>query len=327
MNLLMKLSIASAVFAVALVCHGGKELPKPPLYNSQKIVSADKLKAGLEGEIDAKDVAGKFRQCCVGDYKVVDEQTVFRISYDSENLYLQVHCNEPEVANLKTAAFQRDGKLWEDDCVEIFISTNEKGRPYCQFIVNSAGVFFDARSDFGGKGEKQLWNSGAKTKAVKGGDWWGILLAVPWADLDVKDPDGSLLRINVCRTRKVSGTGQFSAWSPTRGGYHAPDRFGFVILGSLKDNLQKLLRLQTPTIVKGMELIDSKLKKNPAIKAVFDEKARKLNEKWQTLKRDIEAAPDNMSQADWLKLKETLNEIVNGVKNMNNEIDFEIVLQ
>jgi cellulose/xylan binding protein with CBM9 domain len=326
MNLFVKFFIMPAIIAAILptIAYSGEKKVELPLYNSFKIDNPQKWEAGLESKTGAKDVASGFRQCYSSEHKVVEEQTSFKITYDAKNLYLQVHCDEPQIKNLKTTVTQRDGKLWNDDCVEIFISKEVKGRPYYQFIVNSAGALFDSSSR---KGEKKGWNSDTVVKVAKGSNWWGVLLAIPWIDLGIKDPDASQIRANICRTRRVTGGVQLSAWSPTEKGYHAPERFGYVIFGSLKDSLMKSWLAQAPVVEKEMTQINRKLEDNPTIKAQSSEKFNRLSKRWKEFSQKTKAAPEHMPVPDWEQFNQELSKIVLASKQLNIEIDFEIVLQ
>ena len=157
-----------------------------------------------------------------------DRQTKFptevRLAYDSANLYLAFRCHEPNLAGLITKASGRDGKVWEDDSVEIFIDTNLDRNTYYQFIFNADCVAYD------GLGWNAKWNGQHNAKTDRQVDAWTLELAIPWATIGLKTPEsGTKLGLEIVR-RRVQTPRELTHWSPTRAGNHVPAQFGTVIL-------------------------------------------------------------------------------------------------
>ena len=72
------------------------------------------------------------------------KQTLFKIGYNAEALYIGIKCEEPEIKKIR--AKLKDGEdLWTEDGIEIFIRKDEylyysKGaEKYYQFVVNAIG--------------------------------------------------------------------------------------------------------------------------------------------------------------------------------------------
>ena len=97
--------------------------------------------------------------------------TTARVLFDATTLYVGFHCAETDTDGLKADETQRDGGVWKDDSVEVFI-TGDIRTGYYHFSVNPAGTLFDAKCT-GQKRDDTSYNSGAKVKTstVKGKAW------------------------------------------------------------------------------------------------------------------------------------------------------------
>ena len=130
---------------------------------------------------------------------------------------------------------KRDGEIWVDDCIEVFISPLPEGRPYCHLAVNSRAVLFDQSV---GRDSEEMnfdWNSATRVEARVGKKAWEMAMAVPLADVMGLDPKskrgralrrGETWRVNVCR--EFQRGPKLFCWSPTFGGFHTPERYGYV---------------------------------------------------------------------------------------------------
>ncbi|MDP6506231.1 MAG: sugar-binding protein, partial [Planctomycetota bacterium] len=68
-------------------------------------------------------------------------QTEVKACFDGGALYFAIVCLDPSSPKLKAKYDRRDGPLWEDDAIEIFINPDD--RTYYQFILNSKGARCD----------------------------------------------------------------------------------------------------------------------------------------------------------------------------------------
>ena len=112
----------------------------------------------------------------------------------------------------------RDGSVWEDDSIELFLDPGHTHQRYFQLVGNAAGACLDARE------RDAAWNAdwSFAARRVEGG--WEGEFAIPFASLGVAAPaEGAVWGLNVCVN--VHGQGGFS-WSPLQQGYHEPGRFG-----------------------------------------------------------------------------------------------------
>ncbi len=93
-------------------------------------------------------------------------------------LLFRVCCQEPTPTQIIAHALLRDGKVWNDDCFEIFIDAQRSAAAYYQIIVNAAGAIYDAN------GRDTTWNpEGLQSAVWKDEHEWGFELAIPFIDL------------------------------------------------------------------------------------------------------------------------------------------------
>ena len=147
------------------------------------------------------------------------------VTYDADQLYVAYRCHEPDMSSLVIqGSAERDGKVYNGDSVELWVTPNADVRPFYQFIINADNFVFDRRDlnpeDFDG-----TWRSAASKRR---GDWQ-VELAIPWKDLGIEIPaPGTVLRANLNRVRRgrpdqirrwrADGRGglgsELSSWTP-----------------------------------------------------------------------------------------------------------------
>ncbi|MBN2310025.1 MAG: DUF4091 domain-containing protein [Candidatus Hydrogenedentes bacterium] len=152
----------------------------------------------------------------------VDVQSSVRTAWDEQALYVAFACTEPYLERLVANTTERDGAVWTDDCVELFLRPNGEGG-YVHLMVNSAGVLRDE----GREGHE--WNSAALAAADVPGlegspEGWTAELAIPWADLGGPPAPGNTWTGNFTRARRTDGT-TYSCWNWTAGPFHNTARF------------------------------------------------------------------------------------------------------
>jgi len=156
-------------------------------------------------------------------------QTVVRVAYDAAALYVAIEAGEPCPGGLVTNCKSRDGAVWMDDSLEVFVSSALTGKPYFQFVTNSASVLFDSQDgNYGWNGE---WTAAAQVQ----GKSWIAEFAIPWRTLAVPPPQsGDAWRLNVCRERQAAPrtpgkVAELSSWSPCLAQFHEPEHYGYVL--------------------------------------------------------------------------------------------------
>jgi hypothetical protein len=129
--------------------------------------------------------------------------TTARVLLDGRFLYAGFDCAEPDTASLRKETTDRDGRVWEDDCVEVFVMP-DPDLGYKHIAVNARGTVMD-QSCAGGK-QDLSWNGGVKAAvAVEDGQRWTVTLSVPLKDLEAYVGENVSWRINLTRTRPARG--------------------------------------------------------------------------------------------------------------------------
>jgi hypothetical protein len=128
---------------------------------------------------------------------------------------------------LKFNATEHDGPVFNDDSVELFISTQSTdagAAAYFHFALNVLGTKYERKS--GG-----AWNGKWECATGREPGAWTAEAAIPFSILGIKTPaPGTTWRANFCRNRTASGVMENLTWSPTYGPYHTPSRFGLLTL-------------------------------------------------------------------------------------------------
>jgi len=146
------------------------------------------------------------------------------IGFDDQALYLGLTVPLPGGGPPRTETRTRDGSVWNDDAIEIFLDPRPDHRTCYQFVVNAAGVQADLlNQDLSWDGE---WS--ARTAVATGA--WCMEAAIPWATLGLEGPPeseeiGFNLGWDCPRPAPVIGS-----WTPLTGSFHQPEKFGHLLL-------------------------------------------------------------------------------------------------
>jgi hypothetical protein len=224
----------------------------------QQHARTDVYRAASPIVIDAKlDEPAWQRASSVGDFHFLPpqdsdkQQTVARLLWDDENLYVGYYCIDKRISAYVT---ERHGPVSRDDCVEIFLSPNpDKVRNYYTFEINAIGTMLNRcrtdwwtgpptwepdsvryRTSFHGRPNKD---------PSPNDDHWIVEIAVPLRNFardaaHTPPRDGDVWRLNLHRLEGLSNTDPqsrpragLSLWSPFPDdvrSFHSPDWFGWV---------------------------------------------------------------------------------------------------
>lgn len=168
-----------------------------------------------------------------------------RMLWDDDNLYVAFEVSDDFVKN---TIRERDGHLWEQDAVEVFLDPGSDGRNYFELQVSPTGQIFDTRYDTRRQPQPfgdVAWNSRARARVEVRGtanddeadEGYTAEIAIPWAGLRAGDPApakpeaGEAWSVNfyVMDARPEGQAQRAAGWSPTHeGDFHVPNRFGRV---------------------------------------------------------------------------------------------------
>jgi hypothetical protein len=128
----------------------------------------------------------------------------------------------------------RDGPLWEEEVVEVFIDPVGDARSYFEFEVNPLNTVLDLvlRQNRSGWKKDVAWDcEGFRSSVQRTDTGWNAEFAIPFGSITAELPViGAEWRVNFCRIdRPMDLPRELSAWSPTLlATFHELRRFGRV---------------------------------------------------------------------------------------------------
>lgn len=142
------------------------------------------------------------------------------IACDAGHIYAAFRCRLKPGDALTANVKERDGQVWLDDDVELFLNPKGDYADYIQFVVNPLGTRYESQRTNAG------WNAEWEAKTKVSPEEWTAEISIPISqvpvDFSVSDEWGA----NFCRSDKVAK--EASSWSCVFGGFHSPERFGLV---------------------------------------------------------------------------------------------------
>ncbi|MFO7947904.1 MAG: DUF4838 domain-containing protein [Armatimonadota bacterium] len=153
-----------------------------------------------------------------GSMEPAEYSTIFHLAHDAQNLYIAVECFQ-ETSEIAPEATLRDGDVWRDNGVEIFIRSAKHPETWAHFALNAAGGLYDRWDD--GSGSDLSYDFNCDWAAEIHPDRWTAELRVPLAEMQIDPDESRLLRINVVRN-VVTKPREIGTWYPEPwGGAHA----------------------------------------------------------------------------------------------------------
>ncbi|MEW6752362.1 MAG: HEAT repeat domain-containing protein [Candidatus Latescibacterota bacterium] len=141
-------------------------------------------------------------------------------------LGLQAWDEHPDSLVVKTR--ERDGSVWFEDMVEIYVDASLDHRSYVHLGANSIGVLADAWHPDGLQSGEPDWNAEATFATHVGADHWSLEGAIRLGQAHLPRPrPGEIWGFNVVRVFRGS---EFTQWKRTYGwSAHTPDDFGLLV--------------------------------------------------------------------------------------------------
>jgi len=160
------------------------------------------------------------------------QPTEVRILRLQDQLIIEFDCTDRTVAATLT---RRDGPLWQEDVVEVFLDPIGDGLSYFEIEVNPLNTICDLvlRRSLSGWKKEFAWDcEGLRTETRTLAHGWSARLQVPFLSIAPSIPaPGSRWRANFARIdyESVGGSRELTAWSPTyRPSFHSPAYFGWL---------------------------------------------------------------------------------------------------
>lgn len=148
---------------------------------------------------------------------------------DAEFIYVGFICHEPRIGDITISEAGRDGPLWREDCVELYLDPT-RGRSWAyHWIVNSKGVIWDGLH--APAGLDMDFNADAQAASKVFEDRWTAEFKVPFADIGGAPVPGEVWGINLIRLRQAGKLEPF-AWSLQDVTHADPQGFGEAVFGA-----------------------------------------------------------------------------------------------
>ena len=155
-------------------------------------------------------------------HKPASQQTEAKVCFNDRALYFGITCFENEMGQIKAAERKRDGAVYEDDAVEVFLAAEHglqaaSATPYYHFVLNAAGT---QRDD---EGASPSWNARWTTAVGQEKDRWTVEIAIPFDQIPIPADAAGTWLFNIARHEVPHN--ELSTWSPCDGGFHEVKNF------------------------------------------------------------------------------------------------------
>ena len=190
----MKLNLKAIRRALALAAMLGLALHAAPARAEYSFA------VHIDGKLD--DAAWR-KGRALSAFRTFDGQTpqaatVGRILTDERYLYLAFRCVEPQMEKLEATPLERDGKLWTNDCIELFFAPFFAQEEYYHLIIDANGQIYDAFKRDGVEDVRYETAAVARTQKQTAG--WTLEVAIPLCDVGLTRARDALM--NFGRERK-----------------------------------------------------------------------------------------------------------------------------
>ncbi|HOM26660.1 MAG TPA: carbohydrate-binding family 9-like protein [bacterium] len=181
------------------------------------------------------------------------EKTESYLCYDDNGLYIAFKCYDSQIEKIKADIKEDGGPVWSDDCVEIFLDTNNDRRTYYHIAINSLGkikvVDKENNQPFKGKIERA-------TSIKK--DQWIVEVFIPFSSLTITNLTSQSWGFNLGReNHKIS---EYSCTSPTKYlNFHDVENYNLLVFPE-KEVFEKFMVLKKEKKLhkKGPFIVDGK---------------------------------------------------------------------
>jgi hypothetical protein len=147
-----------------------------------------------------------------------------KMLYNDKGIYIGTYCKDQNAKQNICKEIKRDGYVWLDPSIEIFIDPDLSRANYYHLGYNQAGTQFD------GKKHDASWDCNWKVATYTGDGFWSAEAFLPFGEMGIDGRVGEWWGINICANNFT--TKENTCWSPTYGGFHTPERFGKIFIDS-----------------------------------------------------------------------------------------------
>ncbi|MDD2709163.1 MAG: sugar-binding protein [Verrucomicrobiae bacterium] len=232
----MKISafLSAAFFCAAIFpasgMAGAQEEQRPPKVAVRR--STDPIK--IDGVLDRKEWKDAVQ---IDDFHLFSSQrsevrepfqkTTAWLAYDDDRLCIAFRCAVRSSRDIKADVRRRDGPVFGDESVEVFLNPDPNHSNYYQFGVNPLGCVSDARVGGNAGAVDASWTSMEWKAAARVNERdWTCEMAFPFRILEIRSSDW---RINLTRNA-IRPYGEALTWAPIKSttGWQRPEQFGYL---------------------------------------------------------------------------------------------------
>jgi hypothetical protein len=183
------------------------------------------------------------------DYRIeqlAKQQTLVRVLYDDENIYIAFECVEPDPNGIVGVERKYDQSLREEDYVTVRLDTFHDHRCCYVFSVNTLGTRFDARMGLFDYYEDDTWGCEWTAASSVAEDRWFAEMAIPICNMLFEQKDAATWGVNFYRSDKSLSERSYWCYRNSRARY--PNEFGHLT---------------------GLDLANVRLKRDPSYETYF----------------------------------------------------------
>jgi hypothetical protein len=156
--------------------------------------------------------------------RLSEEQTLVRVLYDDENLYVAFECLEPDPNLIIAVERKYDQSLWEEDHVSVRLDTFHDHRCAYNFSVNTLGTRYDARIGLFNYRDDSTWGCDWSAACTVEKDRWFAEMAIPIGNMLFEQKDAVTWGANFYRSER--GKQESSYWCYRNSRARFPPEFG-----------------------------------------------------------------------------------------------------
>lgn len=163
-----------------------------------------------------------------GDGDVPSQETIIRVCYDAEHLYVAFECFEDDMENLSAAVAHRDAnELGEDDMVVVALDTYHDERSTYVLACTALGTKKDFHTSECGRSSDVGWDAVWSVATSRETDRWTAEFSIPFSELRYRASDEIVWGIDFRRSERPHR--EFSSWSNSDGPVLDPSYYGDLI--------------------------------------------------------------------------------------------------
>lgn len=172
------------------------------------------------------------------DNKLPSQPTEVRVFYTDKALYAGFDCHESAIDKITAKVKNRDGNVWSDDCLEVFIRPSTGLSPYFHLVANPLGTQCDSVYREVGVADPSF-NADWRVRTSMAKDGWHAEFEIPFSAVNVTAIEpGDTWFVNFCRGERL--VSENSSWSTLLKRFHEPENFGKLIFGAANTPIVKV---------------------------------------------------------------------------------------